>query len=925
MFFHEKIIQLPPACRVLIICFFVFLYLLCSSTYCPADQSRSVLILNSYHQGFSSTDDLVATISDVLKSEFDDIKIYIEYLDARRFFDESLSQLSLNLLRQKYGNQKPDVIIATEDNSLDFLVKYHKQLFPVTPVVFCGISEEKKTDVIDGEFFTGIVEVLDIRPTIELSLKLHPQTKRIIVLTDTSLQGRGDRHKTQAVEAFFPNIEFEYLNGEELSHDELKKSLRSNTKDSIVLLFSWMQDRFGEYLNLNESVGFVSSNSTVPVYGLTMAKLGKGIVGGKLMNGIVHGQKSAEFALRILNDEAPSSIPIIKESINPYMFDYVQLKRWRIDESLLPAESILINQPVSFYSVYKQLVWLVSVVFSILVFLLILLLVYIGLKRKMEKNLKESEEKYRTIFNSAAVSLWEYDYTGVVSIIEKLKKDGVHDIRLYANENPDVIQRIISAIKLVDVNETTLRLYGAGTKEEVLSSIGKHQLPESYQVFLNALAALMEGKQYFECETVNETLDGRIINILLRMIFPFSRKEDNMALVTVTDITDLKRLEEQLQIRERMDSLGTLAGGIAHDFNNLLAGIMGNIDILRMECENFTNDQKEYLDEAFRSSKRAAKLIREIQSLSRGAISEITSVDLYDVAHDVFTILKRTTDKLIDKRIDIQPGTFIVTGRSEQLHQVLLNLGTNSVHAIVKKGTKHGDYVRITAKDYELRVKDRTGLPDGDYIHIFFEDTGGGMSDKVKRKAFDPLFTTKDLSSQKGQGLGLAMVYNIITRYHNGYIDIETTEGKGTVFHIYLPKATTDVSSKKTENPRIEGGKETILVVDDEASIRNLTEISLKKYGYSILTAANGQEGLDVYIAHNDSVDLIILDLTMPVMSGKTFIDRLMKINPDIKIIISSGHGEQEMHKYPEAKGYLEKPFSIKELAKTTRAVLDLT
>ena len=407
---------------------------------------------------------------------------------------------------------------------------------------------------------------------------------------------------------------------------------------------------------------------------------------------------------------------------------------------------------------------------------------------------------------------------------------------------------------------------------------------------------------------------------------PYWDEQGNIAgiIAFVVDITERKHMEEQLLIRERMDSLGTLAGGIAHDFNNLLAGIMGNIDMLRMEAETFTIDQKELLEEAFRSSLRAAKLIREIQSLSRGAVSEITSVDMYDVAKDVFTILNRTTDRLIEKKIEILPGKFIVTGRADQLHQVLLNLGTNAIHAIEEKGALHGDYIRISAREHEIIRGDKAGIPEGKYIHILFEDTGSGMSDEVKRRAFDPLFTTRGRSTQKGQGLGLAMVYNIITRYHDGFIDIETSEGEGTIVHIYLPKAEGVVTTETKEKISVAGGNETILVVEDEESVMKLVKTSLGKYGYSILTAANGQEGLDVYNDNRDSVDLVLLDLTMPIMSGEMFLERILEINPDIKVVLSSGHGEEEMQKYTEAKGYVTKPYTLNDLARIVRTVLDM-
>jgi len=198
------------------------------------------------------------------------------------------------------------------------------------------------------------------------------------------------------------------------------------------------------------------------------------------------------------------------------------------------------------------------------------------------------------------------------------------------------------------------------------------------------------------------------------------------------------------------------------------------------------------------------------------------------------------------------------------------------------------------------------------------------MSDEVKRRAFDPLFTTRGRGTQKGQGLGLAMVYNIITRYHNGFIDIETTEEKGTISHVYLPKAETDVSTLPKDVPKVEEGTETVLVIEDEESIRKMTVKCLKTHGYKLLTVADELEGLGVYTANRDIVDLVLVDLTMPVMSGEKFLESIMEINPDVKVVITSGHGEEEMQKYTYAKDYIPKPYSITELARTVRSVLDM-
>ncbi|MFC1556020.1 PAS domain S-box protein [candidate division KSB1 bacterium] len=388
---------------------------------------------------------------------------------------------------------------------------------------------------------------------------------------------------------------------------------------------------------------------------------------------------------------------------------------------------------------------------------------------------------------------------------------------------------------------------------------------------------------------------------------------------------DKKKLEEQLQIRQRMDSLGTLAGGIAHDFNNILVGIMGSISMLNMDKDNLTESQKELLNDANQSCERAANLIQQFQTLSTGIARRKAVVDIHDISTEVFGLLKETTDRLIKKQVKFNKSEFYVTADSGELHQVLLNLATNSAQAIEERGAKDGDYIRVIAEDYEVTTGDTTGLPEGEYVHISFIDTGIGMTEDIMKKAFDPMFSTKDKGMKKGQGLGLAMVYNIVTQINGGHIWIDSKAGKGTTFHIYLPKASPDVEAESKMTNDIEGGTETILVVDDEPIVIKLTQNMLTDIGYTVLTASGGKEALKVYRKQKEEISAVILDLTMPQMSGKQVLHEISEINPDVKVIISSGHGDEYTKDgvLSKAKGNISKPFKMQDLAQAVRTALD--
>lgn len=386
------------------------------------------------------------------------------------------------------------------------------------------------------------------------------------------------------------------------------------------------------------------------------------------------------------------------------------------------------------------------------------------------------------------------------------------------------------------------------------------------------------------------------------------------------EIDSQKYLQEQLEIRQRMDSLGTLAGGIAHDLNNLFTPILLNLSALE---KGALGEQAARIHEVNQNATSAIELIRQFQSLSRTSTSELASIDLYVSTSAVMTILKRTTDRLIDKQLGFDAGQYFVTANQPELHQVFLNLATNAIEAIEEKGPKNGDYLRISAREYRSRgSEDKTLLPEGDYVHILIEDTGVGMSEAIKKQIYAPFFTTKEKTTRKGQGLGLAMVYNIVTQKHHGYIDVESRLGAGTTFHVYLPAA---ISEKKIEKQSAvyEGSGETVLLVDDEPILLSCLGRIMEEFGYSVLTAETGLKGLDLYKKHNP--DVVILDLNMPLISGAETFLRIREYDAKARIIISSGHALEDVRSgvLSQANGYCSKPYTLASLTKALRAVLD--
>ena len=370
---------------------------------------KKVLILNSYHAGLKWTDDQVSAAKAVLLKTYPDIEVYTEYMDTKRYYSvEYLEQLR-DIFWLKYQHIKFDAIITTDDNALYFVMKYHESFFAEAPVSFCGINNYNKTMLEGREQVTGLVEVLDIQPTLDLALKLHPGTRHIVVVVDNTPTGIGQRKDVVAVARGYENLEFQYLKGDDFSNEELFERLRSLPSDSIVLLMVWLRDKDNTYLSPNEAGPLISSNSTVPVYGIIDMYLGHGIVGGKLLNSETHGKTAAEMAVRILGGEKPSDIPILFKSNNPYMFDYRQLNRWQIRLSDLPEGAVVINKPFSIYNEYKKLIWGAISLISLLLVTVVILLINISRRKRAEDALRENEEKLRTLVSSSSDAIISLD------------------------------------------------------------------------------------------------------------------------------------------------------------------------------------------------------------------------------------------------------------------------------------------------------------------------------------------------------------------------------------------------------------------------------------------------------------------------------------------------------------------------------------
>ena len=384
------------------------------------------------------------------------------------------------------------------------------------------------------------------------------------------------------------------------------------------------------------------------------------------------------------------------------------------------------------------------------------------------------------------------------------------------------------------------------------------------------------------------------------------------------DISDQKRLEEQLQQVQRLKAVGTLAGGIAHDFNNLLMGIQGNASLMLLHKDSGHQDYGR-LKNIEQYVQNGADLTKQLLGFARGGKYEVKSADINELVRKSSEMFGRTK-KEISIHQKYQENIWAVEVDKGQIDQVLLNLYVNAWQAMPGGGDLYVQTENITLDENCVKPFD---IPHGGYVKISLTDTGVGMDEEIRQRIFDPFFTTKEMG--RGTGLGLASAYGII-KNHGGIINVYSEKGEGTTFNIYLPASTSEIRGQRSEiSEDIRHGDETILLVDDEEMVIDVGEQMLKALGYKIMIAGSGKEAIDVYRENQDKIHMVILDMIMPDIGGGDTFDTLKEINPDVKVLLSSGYsinGQAQEILNRGCNGFVQKPFSIADISKKIREIL---
>jgi PAS domain S-box-containing protein len=509
-------------------------------------------------------------------------------------------------------------------------------------------------------------------------------------------------------------------------------------------------------------------------------------------------------------------------------------------------------------------------------------------RKEAEETLRRSEERYRTLFEESR------DAIIICTLRGELVDGNPAWWELVGYERGD----------LVDALNVTTMFADPGDHERLVSLIERERAVRDFEV-----ALLTRDGTERDCLL---TASGRAS--------PTGRLWGYQAIVR--DVTEQRRLESQLIRSQRLEAVGQLAGGIAHDFNNVLMAIMGSSELIRGDLDPDHRARAD-LDVIDQATRRGADLIRQLLAFSRRQVMMPRVVNLNSVVEDMEKMLRRVLREDIELETVLDPDLAPVKADPGQLQQVIVNLATNARDAM-----PHGGRLTIETANVELDesyARTHVSVQPGPYVRLSVSDTGVGMSEETQARIFEPFFTTKE--DGEGTGLGLATVYGIV-KQSDGHIWVYSEPKRGTKFNVYLPRVEGEVESP-AENPSstaVPGGTETLLVVEDEVSLRTLICERLRVQGYTVLEAGDGLEALEVNEHHSGTIDLLVTDVVMPRMRGPELAKNLVGSRPALKVIYMSGYPDPSITGDWTARSgmaYMEKPFTLDSLLRKVREVLD--
>jgi PAS domain S-box-containing protein len=761
---------------------------------------KRVLLISSYHPAFPTFPQQAEGLRSVFQES--GVLLDIEFMDSKRFFTRKSLDLFLETLAYKLGQLPPyDAILTADDNALLFAKAHFKTLFQGTPIIFFGVNNvELALEQNADPWITGVVEAVSMQETVALMVRLQPGLEKIIALVDGTPSGQADLNTFYGISDRFASLRFEDLSLATLSFEEFSARLRQLDRKNAVLLLSAYRDKTGRILQFQESLELIKKNLPGPLYHLWYHGLGQGITGGKVISHFEQARTAAEITMAVLEGKSIGTLSVQTQSPNRYVFDFNELKAHKIYLVHLPADALVLNKPTSFYYKYRMIIWATLAVVAVQTVLILFLTTTMVQRRKSEAALQESgrtlstllgnlpgiayrclNDRYWTMkfMSEGCLQLTGYHPSDFIDNLHHSYNDLIH-----RDDKGAVWESVQEGIDARQPFEARYRIHTASGEEKWVSEKGVGVFTDdgtlvALEGFITDVTDLVRAEAGLR--RLNEELERRVADRTREL------RQANRALEA--SLVSLEQAQAHLVESKKMAALGGLVAGVAHEINTPVGIGVTAASFLEMKTQSLAalaadhrlkkSDLEKYIKQATETSGSILKNLNRAADLIKSF--KLVAVDQTAEDRRRF-ILKEYIDNVL---LSLRPGykrtrhTIHVTCPPElalfsypgAFSQIISNLIMNSLI--------HG-FEGIEAGRIEIQASTAGGK-----LHFRYSDNGIGMSPEVVKKIYDPFFTTKRVPD--GTGLGMHIVYNLITQVLEGKINCTSTEGEGTVFSISIP------------------------------------------------------------------------------------------------------------------------------------------
>ena len=708
--------------------------------------SKEVLLIHSYHKGYIWTDDISQTIEKNFKP-LKDVELTTVYMDTKRIdTPEYLSSLA-KLYKQQFEDRKFDLIIISDNNAFDFMIKYHDYLFKDVPVVFCGINNFDKVLLHENDmknYMTGVAEEVDVQKNIELISKLHPNLKNLLIINDKSATGNAvKRDLNPIIEKYQKRFNIDYTDNLEINNLKEKVS-NLDPNNSVILFVLLFKDTTGKYFTYKQSFQEVKKVSQVPIYGLWDFYLNDGIVGGLLTSAVAQGEAVSKMALKILNGKKPTEIPILEKSPNVYMFDYNELKKFNINIFDFINDPIIINEPSSVYKEHYKFFIITMIIILTLSTIVIILRANIQRREKVELELSNRLEFDKVLLDTIPNPIYykniDGKFLGCNTGFEKLVNSTRDDI-IGKTAFDFFPHKIASANTLID--KELLKTFSTSTSEFTFYTPSN----EMKHIILN--------------KAVYKNIDGTVGGIVCIM----------------DDITERIQQKQFMIQQSKLAEMGDMIAAIAHQWNEPLvelSALVQDIQTSYLLNELKDIDVKDFVNDSMIQIKYMSKTLSDF----RNFLKPSTKKNLFSISKALNEINEIIGKQIFYSNIKMsfnyknENEELPIYGFENEFKQVLLNLINNAKNKIIEN-------FKDSEKDGKIDINIERCAS---YNRIEIIDNGGKIDEKIINSIFDPYFTTKE----SGTGLGLYMAKVIIEDKMRGIIKVRN-ENENVIFTIKLP------------------------------------------------------------------------------------------------------------------------------------------